>query len=181
MAISDIRDKMNQNQKPFVIGGIVLMCLALGLLIWEFKPVSAPAAPDRYYFYDTSNGSITTEPITAISPLKGSDGKDTLVQAFFFTCTSCGDKKLGYLLKYTPRAKEAKAYLARPPSASMTPQQSMQFGSSLSKYQVAVAMGTLVRLPTKGSHWYPIVGPMGSQITSPPRCSATELAKPCFP
>ncbi len=181
MAISGIREKINENQKPFVIGGVVMVCLAVGLLIWELKPVSAPPAPSSYYFYDTSNGSITTEPITAISPLKGAGGKDTLVQAFFFTCSTCGDKKIGYLLKYTRRAKAAKAYLARPLSGTMTPQQSMQFNSSLSKYQVAVAMGTLVRLPAKGSHWYPIAGPTGSQITSPPRCSATALAKPCFP
>ncbi|MGC9260008.1 MAG: hypothetical protein ACP5I8_08040 [Phycisphaerae bacterium] len=181
MAISDIREKINENQRPFVIGGIVMVCLAVGLLIWEFKPVSAPSAPDRYYFYDTSNGSITTEPSTAISPLKGAGGKDTLVQAFFFTCSTCGDKKIGYLLKYTRRARAAKAYLAHSQSGTISPQQSMQFNSVLSKYQVAIAMGTLVRLPTKGSRWYPIAGPTGSEITSPPRCSATGLAKPCFP
>ena len=181
MAISDLRDKMNQNQKPVLIGGVVAVCLALGLVVWELEPASAPPAPDRYYFYDTSNGSITTEPSSAIAPLKGAGGKDTLVQAFFFTCTTCADKKIGYLLKYTRRAKEAKAYLEHPPSAAMTPQQSMQFNSSLSKYEVAIAMGTLVRLPAKGSQWYPIAGPMGSQIISPPRCSATALAKPCFP
>ena len=181
MALSDIREKMNQGQKPFVIGAIVSVCLAIGLLIWEFKPVSAPPAPDRYYFYDTSNGTITIEPSTAISPLKGAGGKDTLVQAFFFTCSGCGDKKIGYLLKYTRRARAAKALLAQPPGGAMTAQQSMQFNSSLSKYQVAVAMGTLVRLPAKGAHWYPIAGPAGSQITSPPRCSGSGLAKACLP
>ncbi len=181
MAMSGIREKMNENQKPFIIGGIVMVCLALGLLIWELKPVSAPSAPSSYYFYDMSNGSITTEPATAISPLKGADGKDTLVQAFFFTCSSCGEKKIGYLLKYTRRARAAKALLAQPPGGAMTAQQSMQFNSSLSKYQVAVAMGTLVRLPAKGARWYPIAGPAGSQITSPPRCSGSGLAKACLP
>jgi hypothetical protein len=181
MAISGIREKINENQKPFVIGGVVMVCLAVGLLIWELKPVSAPPAPSSYYFYDTSNGSITAEPVTAISPLKGAGGKDTLVQAFFFTCSTCGDKKIGYLLKYTRRAKAAKAYLEHPPSAAMTPQQSMQFNSSLSKYQVAVAMGTLVRLPAKGSHWYPLASPMGVRIAAKPRCSSTALAKACLP
>ena len=181
MAISDIREKMYENQKPFVIGGIVVVCLALGLVIWEFKPVSAPPGPSRYYFYDTSNGTITTEPSTAVSPLKGAGGKDTLVQAFFFSCSTCGDKKIGYLLKYTRQAKAAKALLAQPSSGNMAPQQSMQFNSSLSRYQVAIATGTLVRLPTKGAHWYPIAAAMGSQIASPPRCSATALAKACLP
>ena len=31
MAFQSIRDKMNQNQKPFIIGGIVLACVAVGL------------------------------------------------------------------------------------------------------------------------------------------------------
>ena len=181
MAISDIREKMYENQKPFVIGGIIAVCLALGLVIWEFNPVSAPHGPSRYYFYDTSNGAITTEPSTAVPPLKGAGGKDTLVQAFFFTCGTCGDKKIGYLLKYTRQAKAAKVLLAQPHSGTMAPQQSMQFTSSLSRYQVAIATGTLVRLPAKGARWHPIAGPVGSQIASPPRCSATALAKACFP
>lgn len=181
MAISDIREKMDENQKPFVIGGIVMVCLAVELLIWEFKPVSVPAGASSYYFYDMSNGSITTEPVTAISPLRGANGKDTLVQAFFFTCSSCGDKKIGYLLKYSRRAKAAKALRMHPGNGAMAPQQSMQFNSSLSRHQVAIAMGTLVRLPAKGSHWYRIASSMGSQIASPPRCSTTALAKACRP
>lgn len=181
MAMSSIREKMNQNQKPFVIGGIVIACLAIALMVWELKPASAPAAPDSCYFYDTSSGSLTVEPSTAVPPLKGVGNKGTLVQAFLFTCSTCADKKIGYLLKYTHRAKVAKRYLARPPRGNMTPQQSMQFNSSLSQYQMAVADGTLVRLPSKGAHWYPLASPVGARIAAPPRCSATELAKPCLP
>jgi len=181
MAFQGIRDKMNQDQKPFIIGGIVMMCVALGLVAWELKPVSAPSAPSSYYFYDLANGRITTEPATAIPPLKGAGGKDTLVRAFMFTCSTCGDKKVGYLMEYSPQAKAAKKYLANPPAESMTPQQAMRYNADLSKYRMLVANGTLVRLPAKGSQWYPLTGPVGSQIATAPHCSSTTFAKPCQP
>ena len=181
MAFQGIRDKMNQNQKPFIIGGIVIVCLALGLLVWELKPAGAVAAPNSYYYYDTSNGNITTEPATAIPPLKGASGKDTLVRAFMFTCSTCSDKKVGYLMKYSPQAKAAEQYLAHPPSDTMTPQQAMQYNGTLSQYQMAVANGTLVRLPKKGSQWYPLMSGPGTAIAKPIQCPGNSMGKPCLP
>ncbi len=181
MTLSDIREKMRQGQLPMVIGAVVMVCLALILVIWELKPAGAPHAPDHCYFYDTSNGGITIEPIGAIPPMKGANGGNTLVLAKFFSCTTCGDKKLGYLLKYTASGKAAAESLAHQSGGNLTASQSMQFNSSLSQYQIAIASGTLVRLPAKGSRWYPIASPTGSKIARSPRCSATALAKPCLP
>lgn len=181
MALQSIRKKMNQNQKPFVIGGIVAVCLAVGLVVWEVKPAGVPPAPSSYYFYDTSNGSITTEPAGALPPLKGATGKDTLVRAYMYTCTSCGDKKVGYLMKYTPRAKQALQYLAQPKGPHMTPQQSMAYFSSRAQYESAIPAGTYVRLPAKGSHWHPLMSQAGSAITKPIKCPGNSAGKPCLP
>ena len=147
MAFQGIRDKMNQNQKPFIIGGVVMVCVALGLLVWELKPVSAVAAPNSYYFYDTSSGSVTTEPASEIPPLKGANGRDTLVLAKFFTCTACGDKKLGYLVKYTPTARSVMRKLASPLPANATPEELGQRAAESAELRMSIASGKLVRLP----------------------------------
>ena len=181
MAIQSVRDKMNKNQKPFVIGGIVIVCLAIGLIVWEMKPVSAPPPPSTHYFYDTANGSITTEPISALPPLKGTTGKYTLVRAYMYTCTTCGDKKIGYLMKYTPQAVAAKQYLAQPESPNMTPQQSMAYFASRGSYESAIPNGTYVRLPKKGSHWYPLMSAAGTAIAKPISCPGNSAGKPCLP
>jgi hypothetical protein len=182
MALSDIRKKMNQNQTPFIIGGIVVVCVALGLLVWEIKPVSAPPPPSSAYFYDTSNGSIVVKPADSIPPLKGANGKDTLVLAKFFTCTTCGDKKIGYLLKYSSQAKAAKRFLAHPPGANATPLQRSQFAAEASQYRLFVGEGTEIRLPKSGSPWISAVSAQGIQlITQAKICPGNQVAKSCLP
>ncbi len=182
MSLQGIREKMNQNQKPFIIGGIIIVCLSLGLLVWELKPVSAVAAPNSYYFYDTSDGSITTEPAAAIPPLKGAGGKDTLVRAFMFTCSTCGDKKAGYLLKYSAEGKAALTFLSHPPSADATAMQRSQYAAESSQYKLFVGEGTLVRSPAKGTPWVPAMSLQGRQlIKQATECPGGRHAKPCLP
>jgi hypothetical protein len=172
---------MQQDQLPMVIGAAVMVCLALAVVIWELHPASVPATPNRCYFYDTANGNVIIEPNGTIPPMKGANGGETLVLAKFFSCTGCGDKKLGYLLKYNAKAKAAAEALTHQSSGNLSPSQSMQFNSSLAKYQIAIASGTLVRRPAKGSHWYLLASVAGSKIARLPRCSATALANACLP
>lgn len=182
MAFQGIRDKMNQDQKPFIIGGIVMMCVALGLVAWELKPVSAPSAPSSYYFYDLANGRITTEPATAIPPLKGAGGKDTLVRAFMFTCSTCGDKKVGYLMKYSAEGRAALAFLAHPPGPSAPPEKRSRYAAESSQYKLFVGEGTLVRLPAKGSPWISAMSFQGMKLVRhASHCPGNRNAKPCLP
>jgi hypothetical protein len=182
MALSGIREKMNQNQKPFIIGGIVIVCLAIALVIWELKPVSAPPPPSSAYFYDTSNGSIVVKPANSIPPLKGANGKDTLVLAKFFTCTTCGDKKIGYLLKYTSQGRSAIKVLADAPTALSPKEKIVAFATQESGEKMAVAEGTLVRLPAKGSHWVSAMSFRGIQLIRQAKsCPGNQFAKPCSP
>ena len=182
MALQSIRKKMNQNQKPFVIGGIVAVCLAVGLVVWEVKPAGVPPAPSSYYFYDTSNGSITTEPASAIPPLKGISGKDTLVRAFMLTCTNCGDKKVGYLIKYNQQAKAAMKAEAQPLPANATPVEKSQHAAEIPQLMLAAAEGRLVRLPAKGSPWIPAMSFQGmALIKAASQCPGGSHAKPCLP
>jgi len=182
MAIQGIREKMNQNQKPFIIGGMIIVCLSLGLLVWELKPVGAPPPPSSYYYYDTSNGSITTEPATAIPPLKGAAGKDTLVRAYMFTCSTCGDKKAGYLLKYSAEGQAALAFLSHPPGADATAMQISQYAAESSQYKLFVGEGTLIRSPAKGAPWVPAMSFTGRQlIKQATQCPGGRHAKPCLP
>lgn len=181
MAFQGIRDKNNQNQKPFIIGDIVIACLAIALMVSELT-ASTIAAPNSYYFYDTSNGTIITEPATAIPPLKGTDGKQTLVLAKFFTCTTCGDRKIGYLVKYTAQAKPTKQLLSEPLPDNATPVQKSQHAAEISALQMSIAEGRLVRLLAKGSPWISALSFKGMQlIKNASQCPGGKYAKPCLP
>ncbi len=182
MLFQSIREKINQNQKPFVIGGIVLVCVAVGLLAWELKPASVVAAPTSYYFYDTSNGSITTEPASAIPPLKGATGQDTLVRAFMLTCTTCGDKKVAYLIKYNQEARAAITAESQALPANATPMEKSQHAAEIPQLRLAAAAGRLVRLPAKGSPWIPAMSFKGmALIKAASQCPGGSHAKPCLP
>lgn len=182
MAFQSIRDKMNQNQKPFIIGGIVIVCAAVALVVWELKPASTISAPSSYYFYDTSNGTVKVEPVTAIPPLKGHDGRRTLVLAEFFTCTTCGDRKISYLVKYTARARAAKKLLGEPLPADASPIQKSQHAADIASLRMSVADGKLVRLPAKGSPWISAMSFQGLElIRRASRCPGGRYARPCLP
>ena len=182
MAFQGIREKMNQNQKPFVIGGIVAVCLAVALVVWEIKPAGTIAAATSYYFYDTSSGRITTEPASAIPPLKGATGKDTLVRAFMLTCTSCGDKKVGYLIKYDQEARAAMKAEAQPLPANATPVEESRHAAEIPQLKFAAAEGRFVRLPAKGSPWIPAMSFTGMQlIKKASQCPGGKYAEPCLP
>ncbi len=125
---------------------------------------------------------MTTEPASAIPPLKGAAGRDTLVRAFMLTCTSCGDKKVGYLIKYNQEARAAINAEAQALPASATPVEKSQPAAEIPQLRMAAAEGRLVRLPAKGSPWIPAMSFKGmALIKTASQCPGGSHAKPCLP
>ena len=182
MAQSDIRKWLNDNQKWLAA---VLVILIAGILWWMWRSTRATprvAAATKYYFYDTSTRQLSVHPADELPPLKNAAGKAVIVRAVFLTCTSCGNRKLAYLLKYTAAAQAAEKYLIHPPGSGAPQSEVGQFAAQVPTLKVEVADGTLIRLPTPGSKWVGKLSPQGAAILQQAsKCPGNQYAQPCLP
>ncbi len=182
MAIADIRNTINQNQKWSTI---VFAVLIVAAVIWMWRwllPANTAAAPSRFYFYDTASRTVFIRPSTDLPPLIGSNGKPTLVRAIFLTCGSCAARKLAYLLKYNASARAAAQFLDNPPAASAGQSAAAQFASLLAARRLQVSEGTLIRLPAPGSPWLPAMSPQGAAIIhQAQQCPGNSYGRRCQP
>lgn len=122
------------------------------------------------YFIDTADGSLTIRPRSDIPPLVGKTGKLTVVLGVFYSCGSCKDKRLAYLLKYTKAEQERLQRLQRRSPGDRTTQIAA----------IQAFEGMLVRRPANGSRWFPASSPTGTQIMALPDC-ASGLVHRCTP
>lgn len=158
------------------LAGKVAFCVAVSVFVslnglfgpWNhtsqesfFRSGQAKAAAGdgrMVYFIDTSNWALLVRPKADVPPLIGATGKPTVVRAVFFTYTSCKNKKLLYLLKYTPTEQKILMRLQHHHGGD----------KSLFAIEMQTILGTLVRLPVKGSHWFLANSPTGQRIMTPP-------------
>lgn len=157
---SDIREAINKNAAVAGIIAAVVIIVMVAYLIRQMGPVTY-GGMGKAYFYNTATGAISIHSAAKYPPLiDPKTGKPTLVLAMFYTCSSCNNKKLIYLQKYT---RQAIALIKeKGPRALM---------------KIGIA-GMVVRSPAKGSQWYPLNSPQGQRITTPPNCAKL---KPCTP
>ncbi|MCL5946258.1 MAG: hypothetical protein M1472_05320 [Planctomycetes bacterium] len=173
---ANLRNTINENSAVVSIIAAVVAIVAIAFIVRNF--IQTPNyGPTTAYYYDTSDGSVQVLPRSKYPPLIGKTGKPTLVWAEYYTCSSCSDKKLAYLEKYSPQAKKAMEQLQaeanNPKTKGMPPNFAMM--------QMAMAGGgMLVRSPQKGSQWYPLESPEGMRIATPPACASGQL-KACNP
>ncbi|MDA8377050.1 MAG: hypothetical protein M0Z50_08330 [Planctomycetia bacterium] len=173
---SNLRNTINENSAVMSIIAAVVAIVAIAFIVRNFFHTTQ-YGPTTAYYYDTSDGSVQVLPRSKYPPLIGKTGKPTLVWAEYYSCSSCSDKQLAYLEKYSAQAKKAMEQLQQqqrnpknkgePPNFALM-QMAMQGG------------GILVRSPKKGSKWYPLESPQGMQIATPPSCTTGQL-KACNP
>ncbi len=173
----NLRDTINRNSAVVSIVAVVVIIVVLALSIRSFMGGgSTTGVPSRAYYWDTSNGTLHIRPMTDYPPLTGATGKPTLVQAYFYACGSCSDKKLAYLQEYSPQAKAMLDKMikggqaGKPGGFSPMAEEAMMSQNSV-----------LVRSPAKGSPWVPLNSPQGQQVTTPPTCPGSQTLKICSP
>lgn len=182
MTQTQIRKWLNENQKWIAV--IVVLLLA-GVLWWVWRNIQSTqtvAAATQYYFYDISTKQLSVRPATDLPPLKDASGKAVIVRAIFVTCTTCGNRRLAYLMKYNSAARAAKKYLDHPPGSGAPQRQIAQFAAETPTLKLDVANGTLVRLLQTGSPWYYSRSPEGSDIIRKAmQCPGGRFAQTCQP
>lgn len=176
-----IRDWMNENQ-PIVAGVVILvLILAFAKITCTLTDSGSSRGPriTELYYYDMNEGKLfitssdQTPPIHAPSDDKNNPRALNGVQAFVFSCTDCSDPdtfKIGYLQRYTPRAKELQDKLrsgeAPPEAMMMAPE--MEF--------------EIKRVDDK--RWVPGMSPEAEQIMDEvyrENCPDGKRPKPCYP
>ncbi len=170
---SNLRQTINENSAAVSLIAAVIAVLAI---VWIFRSTvggGVGTAPMAYY-YDTTTHQFYTYRSSRPPPIKNAQGKRTIVLAYMYTCTSCGDRKIAWLQKYSRQTRKAlQAMLNYKPTPGKPflppPMEAPIFGN-----------GILVRSPVKGAQWYPIQSPEGQQITQLPKCPSGN-AKICLP
>ncbi len=159
MNFSDIRQAINKNATVAGIIAAVVIIVLVANIIRQMGPRTYGTG--EAYYYNTATGAISIHSAAKYPPLiDPKTGKPTLVLAMFYTCSSCKNKKLIYLQKYTRQA------------------QAMIKNRGVTALQKLGVAGMLVRSPAKGSQWYPLNSPQGQRIATPPNCAKL---KPCSP
>ena len=185
LRITNIRDAMNRNQSVISIVAVVFTIIAIAYIL-HYELHSRYVTTVNQYFYDTATQQLKVEPSTAIPPMRGAGGKYTLVRAYVFTCSSCDNKQIGYLEKYTPQGKAALINLQKmanqpppKPGPGAPPNGNMPYANPF-ELEMQAYNSSLVRLPAKGSPWVPANSPEGQHIMTPAPC-ASGVLKPCVP
>jgi len=171
---SNLRQTINENSAAVSIIAAVIAVLAIVYIFHNSVGGGGTGAAPKAYYYDTSTGQFYTYRSSRPAPIKNAQGKRTIVLAYMYTCSSCGNRKIAWLQKYTRQARKAleqmlnyKPVPGKPPAPP--PMEAPMFGT-----------GILVRSPAKGSKWYPVQSPEGQAIQQLPKCTS-GTAKICLP
>lgn len=173
----NLRRTINENS---IAAGIVSVVIAAAIFsfIWIHYFGSPGLGPTDRYFYDTATHKVLTLPFSEIPPLIGETGKPTVVRAVFLTCSSCGNKRLAYLEKYTKQAQAALENLQKKARNVKTRSEATRLALTAMSLR---GNGLLVRSPKKGSQWYPRTSPEGMLIIAHMRCRNGGELKICNP
>ena len=171
---SNLRHTINENSAAVSIIAAVIAVLAIVYIFRNSVNGGGTGSAPMAYYYDTSTHQFYTYRSSRPPPIKNAQGKRTIVLAYMYSCSSCGNRKIAWLQKYSKQARIAlkkmlnyKPAPGKPPGPP--PMEAPMFGT-----------GILVRSPAKGSKWYPIQSPEGQQIAQLPKCP-TGTAKICLP
>ena len=145
--IRGLRDWANQHGTIVGALAIVIAVLVIFWSRWAMTPAT-PVIPTHMFFVDDITGDIVVEPVDAIPPLPGPDGRPTLVRGYFYTLGSDADKQLAYLEKYSDAGRAAMAARATATEPMDSPPE------------------TLVRAPKPGSPWVRLESPEGERVMS---------------
>lgn len=171
---SNLRNTINEYSAVVSIVAAVIAVLAIVYIFHNTVGGGGVGTAPKAYYYDTSTHQFYTYPSSRPPPLKNASGKRTIVLAYMYTCSSCNNRKIAWLQKYSKQARAAlKKILNYKPTPGQPPgpppMEAPIFGT-----------GILVRSPAKGSQWYPIQSPEGQEIAQLPKCQS-GTAKICMP
>lgn len=161
-----IRDTVNANSKVVALVLIVVIVVALAYLIKSNFMRNTPVFSTKGYFIDEETGEVKVLEKSQHAPLLGASGKPTVVRVYYFTCTSCKERKPIYYEKFTD---EAKAIIDRPDRNQWTPQD-----------ETIVRMGTMIRSPEPNSPWYNVMTKEANDIKARIECT-TGNPQECDP
>ena len=103
-----LREHLNSGYLRFLILPLLALC---GWAVYaSYHATSGSQIPDfrnKVFFLDVESNEVIIKTDADIPPLLSRSGKPTVVQAIYQTTTTCKDKTLVYLLKYTDEAKAA--------------------------------------------------------------------------
>jgi len=118
-----IREKINENPKPYIIGASVVIVLALVVIIWSMVGGGGPAAGDsgKAYFSEDDGASTFEAGYEKLGDpnFKGPNGKEAVLARMY---QYPGEKPfVAYLESYTPAGKEKLTEYYKDPKNKGTP------------------------------------------------------------
>jgi len=149
-----IRETLNKNQTYTTGATIAIIVVAIGIIVWQMLPESAPKIVVKSY-YTTDDGRTWFEDTSDKVVPFDKDGKEA-VRAHLFKCASGGDAFVGYLEKLDPNVKKRmEEFYANPSNKGriMPGQVDQEEG------------GRLVKRPGDPK-WLPDTSPMAARITT---------------
>jgi len=148
-----IRETLNKNQTLTTGATIAIIVVAIGIIVWQMMPESAPKILTKSY-YSTDDGRTWFEDSSDKVVPFDKDGKEA-VRAHLFKCPDSGPF-VGYLEKLDPRIKQRLDEFYSNPSnkGRIMPGQADQEEG-----------GRLVKRPGD-KNWMPDTSPNASRITT---------------
>ena len=107
------RHVINQHAAAVTVAAIVLVCLALGILVWTGRGDHRPAMPRAHYFYDLGADELLTADRQQIPPIPGV-ADEPAVRAYLFACgaQSCPDAEQLLGLSWRQIQEQTSAFVA---------------------------------------------------------------------
>lgn len=100
----NLRKWVNEHQKQVAIGAGVVLFIVLLIIFWpRGQNVVVPTGGE--YFFDLNTNEPFEAPFDAVSPIDAPSG-GIGVRAVYLSCGGCGSRYLGWLERYTPKARE---------------------------------------------------------------------------
>ena len=108
--LESLRSAMNTKGATAVAAAaVVVLSVACVIVYRQLAGSKPPAPPAGSYYLDESAwdpANPVIRPASEIPPLAGSGGAMTLVRAVYYTESTDAEKKLAYVEKYLPEARE---------------------------------------------------------------------------
>ena len=177
-----LREALNNNGIYATVGAIVLLCLALGVVVWRQASQGRPAF-DAVYYYDLGSDELFLDEPGRFPPIDAPSGQPG-VRAHVFACGPCPPRDellgkswqqieastnahVGYFERYTDEAREV--LLGR------------GSGDEAGDYPI-VLEGRRFRLPDQ-QRWVSAHSSAGRRMEEQAvmRCPGDETARPCHP
>jgi hypothetical protein len=145
--------------------GKIIAAVCAGVAVLTIFMCSRPSLhttrenPSYGFYVDEATGVETILPETEIPPLKGKDGKPTVVRAFKFTCDDGKNVQIGYYMKYPDEVQKA---LTTMPADD-------------ARRERLLENAKLVRPAAAGSQWLRAQSDAGDRLMQGPPCAKGTL------